>query len=378
LRFTCSLVIQKPGRLKIKEVIEFLESIAPRAYQESYDNSGLLTGNFSDKITGILVTLDCTEQVVAEAIEQKCNLIVAHHPILFRGLKKLTSSNYVERTIIEAIKNNIGIYAIHTNLDNVLTGVNKKICEKIGLTNLKILQPKQDVLTKLVTFIPKENTEQVLQAVHAAGAGQIGNYSNCSFRTEGIGSFMPNEAANPHLGERLKQEFVSETKVELIFPTHLEKKVMLALREAHPYEEVAYYLTSLANENQEVGAGMIGDLESPLEPKEFLVRLKKSMDLSVVRHTHLLEKPIRKVAVCGGSGSFLLKQAIQAGAQVYISADFKYHEFFDAEDKIIIADIGHYESEVFTKELLQEVLTKKFPNFAINFSRTVTNPISYL
>jgi dinuclear metal center YbgI/SA1388 family protein len=364
--------------LKIKEVTDFLESIAPKAYQEPYDNSGLLAGRLSDDVTSILVTLDCTEAVVQEAVERNCNLIVAHHPILFRGLKKLTGSNYVERTIIKAIKNDIAIYAIHTNLDNVYHGVNKKISEKIGLRKLRMLQPKKDVLTKLVTFIPKENTEQVLNALHEAGAGQIGNYNNCSFRTDGIGSYKPNESAHPHIGEKLKQEFVSETRVELIFPSPIEGKILQALRKAHPYEEVAYYLTPLANENQEVGSGMVGELEHPLEPNEFLNRLKNRMSLSVVRHTRLVEKPVKKVAVCGGSGSFLLKQAIQAEAQVYISADFKYHEFFDAEDQIIIADIGHYESEVFTKELLQEVLTKKFPTFAINFSRTVTNPISYL
>ena len=364
--------------LKIKEVVAYLESIAPRSYQESYDNSGLLTGSATEEVTGILVTLDCTEDVVQEAIDQNVNLIVAHHPILFKGLKKLTGSNYVERTIIRAIKNNIAIYAIHTNLDNVYTGVNRKICEKIGLKNLKVLAPKNDVLSKLVTFIPKENTEDVMLALHEAGAGQIGNYNNCSFRTEGIGTFKPNEMANPHIGEALKQEYVQETRVEVIFPVHLREKVLSALKKTHPYEEVAYYITELTNENQEVGAGMVGDLEQAMEPIEFLKRLKVSMDLSVVRHTHLLKGPIKKVAVCGGSGSFLLPKAIQAGAQVYISADFKYHEFFDAEDKIIIADIGHYESEVFTKDLLQEVLTKKFTTFAIKFSRTVTNTISYL
>lgn len=364
--------------LKIKDVTDFLESIAPKAYQEPYDNSGLLTGSYSNDVRGILVTLDCTEEVVQEAIDQGVNLIIAHHPILFKGIKKLTGSNYVERTIIKAITNNIGIYAIHTNLDSVITGVNKKICEKIGLKNLSVLAPKNDVLTKLVTFIPKGNTEEVLSALHQAGAGQIGNYNNCSFRIEGTGTFKPNEHANPAIGEALKQEYVQETRVEVIFPSYLETRVMDALRKAHPYEEVAYYLSQLKNENQEVGAGMMGYLDEALEPLDFLKRLKDRMGLSVVRHTRLIDKPIQKVAVCGGSGSFLLSRAVQSGAQVYISADFKYHEFFDAEDRVIIADIGHYESEVYTKDLLQEVLTKKFPTFAINFSRTVTNPISYL
>jgi dinuclear metal center YbgI/SA1388 family protein len=366
------------ANIRIKDITDYLETIAPRAYQEPYDNSGLLTGNPADEVKAILVTLDCTEKVVDEAIQKKCNLIVAHHPIVFKGLKKLTGSNYVERTVIKAIKNDIAIYAIHTNLDNVHTGVNRKICEKIGLINLKILAPKNTTLKKLVTFIPKENTGSVLDALHMAGAGQIGNYSNCSFKVEGTGTFKPNEQANPHIGKKAVQEYISENRVEVIFPAHIEKNILSALRKSHPYEEVAYYLTSLSNENQEVGSGMVGELQAGMEPLEFFKRLKVSMDLKVVRHTHLIDKPVKKVAVCGGAGSFLLHEAIHAGAQVFITADFKYHEFFDAEDRLIIADIGHYESEVYTKELLQEVLTKKFPTFAINFSTSVTNPISYL
>lgn len=366
------------GRLKIKDITDHLEAFAPPAYQESYDNSGLLTGSPYQEVSGVLITLDCTEPVVDEAIERGCNLIVAHHPIIFKGLKKLTGSSYVERTVIKAIKHDIGIYAIHTNLDNVQNGVNKKICEKIGLINVRILQPKSQTLTKLVTFIPSEHAGTVLTALYAAGAGQIGNYENCSFSVEGRGTFKPNEYAHPSIGQKKVQEVVAETRVEVIFPSYLQTKVLEALKKAHPYEEVAFYLTPLTNQNQEVGSGMIGELASAQEPSEFLKRLKNSMDLKVIRHTRLLDQPITKVAVCGGAGSFLLPQARQAGAQIYISADFKYHEFFDAEDNITIADIGHYESEVFTRELLAEVLTKKFPTFAINFSRTVTNPISYL
>ena len=364
--------------LKIKDITGYLESLAPRPYQESYDNSGLLTGNQYDPVTGILVTLDCTEAVVQEAIDSNHNLIVAHHPIIFKGLKKLTGSNYVERTIIKAIKNNIAIYAIHTNLDNVHTGVNKKIADKIGLQNLKILVPRANTLTKLTTFIPTDSVGVVMEALHQAGAGQIGNYKNCSFSVEGTGTFSPNDAANPFIGSAGKQEYVKETRVEVILASHLEGKIIAALRKSHPYEEVAYYLTSLTNENQEVGSGMIGDLTEPVEPIEFLKRLKISMQLSMIRHTSLINRSIKKVAVCGGSGSFLLSKAIQAGADAYITADFKYHEFFDAENRIVIADIGHYESEVFTKDLLKDVLMEKFPTFAINFSKTVTNPISYL
>lgn len=363
--------------MKVKDITGYLETIAPRAHQESYDNSGLLTGEPGQEVTGVLITLDCIEEVVNEAIDKKCNLIIAHHPIIFKGLKKITGSNYVERTILKAIRNHIAIYAIHTNLDNVHTGVNRKIAEKIGLKNLKILAPKTDTLTKLVTFIPKADTEKVLQALYAAGAGQIGEYKNCSFQTEGTGTFMPVGNANPHIGEVNKQERVNEDRAEVIFPTYMEGQIVAALKSAHPYEEVAYYLTRLTNVNQEVGSGMIGELEQPLEPIEFLKRLKSSMNLTAIRHTRLLDRKVKKVAVCGGSGSFLLPQAIRSGADFFVTADFKYHEFFDAEGKITISDIGHYESEIFTKELLGEILNKKFPTFAVNFSATDTNPVRY-
>jgi len=363
--------------MKVSEVTQYLESVAPRAYQESYDNSGLLTGNPEQEITGILITLDCIETIVEEAIQKKCNLIIAHHPIIFKGLKKITGSNYVERTVLKAIKNDIAIYAIHTNLDNVHTGVNMKIAEKIGLKNLKILAPKSNTLTKLVTFIPKGNAQEVLDALHKAGAGQIGDYKNCSFSVTGTGTFMPTEKTNPYIGKALKQEQVEEDRVEVIFPAHLEGKMVQALKKAHPYEEAAYYLTPLHNENQEVGSGMIGELDVPLEPIQFLRHLKNAMNLEVIRHTQLTENSIKRVAICGGSGSFLLSAAIRNGAQAFITADFKYHEFFDADNQIVITDIGHYESEVFTKELLGDILKEKVPTFAVNCSETSTNPVRY-
>ncbi|HYF70435.1 MAG TPA: Nif3-like dinuclear metal center hexameric protein [Ohtaekwangia sp.] len=364
--------------IMIKDVTDYLETLAPRAYQESYDNAGLICGNPTTKVTGILVSLDCIEAVVQEAIDSGCNLVVAHHPIVFRGLKKITGSNYVERTLLKAIKNDIAIYAIHTNLDNVHQGVNRKIAEKIGLRNLRILDPKKGTLSKLVTFVPKEYTDAVLAALHEAGAGQIGNYKNCSFQIAGKGNFKPTDEANPFVGEAGHQEQVDENRVELVFPNYLEAKVIQALRNSHPYEEVAYYITAVSNVNQEVGSGMIGELEQEMEPLAFLDSLKRSMAIAVIRHTSVIPRKVKKVALCGGAGSFLVPKAIQAGADVFISADFKYHEFFDAEERLIIADIGHYESEVYTKDLLQEVLIKKFPTFAINFSKTVTNPISYL
>lgn len=364
--------------VKIKDVTTYLETIAPLSYQESYDNAGLITGNAEAAVTGILVTLDCTEPVVQEAINKKCNLIVAHHPIVFKGLKRLTGSNYVERTVMLAIKNDIAIYAIHTNLDSASSGVNKKLGEKIGLKNLRILAPKGQTLSKLVTFIPKTDTEKVLQALYSAGAGQIGNYKNCSFKTSGTGSFLPTEAANPHIGSPNTQEFVDEDRVEVLVPSALTSTVLQTLRNTHPYEEVAYYLSELSNDNQEVGSGMIGEVEKPMSGKDFLLHVKEKLNLKTLRHTAILPKQVSKIAICGGSGSFLLRQAIKSGADVFVTADFKYHEFFDADNRLIIADIGHYESEVCTKELLQDVLMKKFSTFAINFSETDTNPISYL
>lgn len=363
--------------MKIQDILSYLETVSPRAYQESYDNSGLLTGSKAWEMTGTLITLDCTEAVVEEAIAKKCNLIIAHHPILFKGLKKLTGATYIERTILKAIKHDIAIYAIHTNLDNVHIGVNRKIAEKIGLQNLHILSPKKDTLTKLSTFIPDGHVDAVLNDLHEAGAGHIGNYQNCSFRVDGTGTFKPNTEAKPHIGFANEQEYVKETRVEVIFPNYLEDKIIAGLRKSHPYEEVAYYLTPLVNENQEVGSGMIGELEEAMEPIAFLQRLKSNMSLKVIRHTALLNRKVKKVALCGGSGSFLLPKAIAAGADFFVTADFKYHEFFDAEGHLTIADIGHYESEVYTKDLIAELLTKKFPTFAVNFSATITNPISY-
>jgi dinuclear metal center YbgI/SA1388 family protein len=364
--------------ITIGEVIDHLEQHAPLSYQEEYDNSGLLTGNRDWPVKGILVSLDCTEEVIEEARNSNCNLVVSHHPIVFKGLKRLTGRNYVERTIIKAIKDDIAIYAIHTNLDNVRNGVNSKIAERIGLKDLTVLVPKQQVLTKLTTFVPTENANAVAGALHAAGAGQIGDYKNCSFRVQGTGHFEPTGAAQPHIGAINKAEQVSETRIEVILPSHLQKKVVGALKASHPYEQVAFYLHTLVNEDQHVGSGLIGELAADEEPIAFLRRLKSSMSTQCVRHTALTRPRVKKVAVCGGSGRFLLEAAMSRNADVYVSSDFKYHEFFDADGRIIIADIGHYESEQFTKELLVEVLREKFTTFAINFSKKVTNPISYL
>ena len=362
----------------IADVTRFLNEFAPIAYQESYDNAGLITGNPHWEVKGALLTLDCTEAVVDEAIGSGCNLIVAHHPILFKPIKKITGSNYVERTIIKAIKHDIAIYASHTNLDHVRHGVNKMIGEKLGLTNLKILLPKKETLLKLVTFSPRSHTDKILEAIHKVGAGQIGEYKNCSFTVAGTGTFTPTDLAKPFVGQANEPEKVEEDRVEVILPRHLERPVIQALKESHPYEEVAYYLSEVINGNQEVGAGMVGDLPVEMDSLEFLTKVKSTMKTGCVRHTALCHPKIRRVAICGGAGSFLIAAAKQAGAQVLVSSDFKYHEFFDAENQIILADIGHYESEQFTKDLLRNVLHQNFVTFASIFSNTITNPITYL
>jgi dinuclear metal center YbgI/SA1388 family protein len=365
--------------MKINEIIQYLEQTAPSSFQEGYDNAGLITGNKNWDFNGAIICLDSTEAVIDEAIAMGVNMVIAHHPIVFKGLKKINGNNYVERTIIKAIKNDIAIYAIHTNLDSVLkNGVNTMICEKLGLKNLKILNPKKGILKKLVAFIPKEYTEQVLDALHQAGAGSIGNYSNCSFKTEGTGTFTPNDSANPTIGNKNTKEEVIECRVEVIFEDYKEKNIIDTLKAAHPYEEVAYHIQSLDNEHQEVGAGMIGELERPVITDYFLEILKAKLGVNIIRHTSITKDNIKRVAVCGGSGSFLLNNAIQQNADIYISADFKYHEFFDADGHIIIADIGHYESEQFTKDLIFNILSKKFINFAFHLTKINTNPINYL
>lgn len=363
--------------MKIKDIIHQLEQWAPRAYQESYDNARLITGDKNAHVDGVLITLDCIEEVVQEAIEKKCNLIIAHHPIVFKGLKSLTGSNYIERTIIQAIKNDIAIYAIHTNLDNVYNGVNEKIASLIGLQNLEILSPKPSTLSKLVTFVPHQNTEAVLHKLHEAGAGMIGNYEHCSFTSSGIGTFQPNNKANPHIGKPSKKENVNENRIELIFPSHLETQIIVALRKVHPYEEVAYFITALTNTNQEIGAGLVGNLKIEINCLDFLSSIKEKFKLTVLKHTKIHKTNVKRIAVCGGAGSFLLPKALQANADIFITADYKYHEFFDAENRITILDIGHYESEVFTKELIYDYLKEKMANIALNLSEVVTNPINY-
>ncbi|MES2774653.1 MAG: Nif3-like dinuclear metal center hexameric protein [Bacteroidota bacterium] len=361
----------------VDAILRELESLAPPVYQESYDNAGLLTGNRSWDCTGILCSLDCTEAIVQEAISKNCNLIVAHHPIVFRGLKKINGSNYVERTVIAAIKNDIAIYAIHTNLDNVMHGVNGRIADQFGLQERAILSPKQGIIYKLFTYAPASHAREIRETLFAAGAGKIGLYEECSFSTAGTGTFKPMQGSNPFVGETGKREHADEIKIEVIFPYYLQSKILKALFAAHPYETVAYEVIKLENQNQETGSGMIGRLPQTMEETSFLALVKQAFGVGVIRHTAMLHKPVRTVALCGGAGSFLIKSAIAAGADAYITADVKYHEFFDADGKLLLADIGHYESEQFTIRLLAEFLQEKFPTFAVLKTGVNTNPVVY-
>lgn len=363
--------------MQIKKIIEALELWAPPSFQESYDNSRLITGDKDWICSGAIVCLDALESVVEEAIEMKANLVIAHHPILFSGLKSLTGKNYIERCIIKAIKNDIAIYAIHTNLDNIRTGVNDKICDVLGLINRKILSPKKDILKKLYTYAPLNAAEHVRSAIFESGAGHIGNYDQCSFNITGTGTFRAQQGAAPHIGKvgELKRE--EEVKIEVIFPSHLENKILENLRKSHPYEEVAYEIISLDN-SAEIGSGMIGDLESAQEVNDFLENVKKLFNCSLIKHTELVHRSITRVSVCGGSGSFLLNDAKRMKADIFISSDYKYHQFFDADGSIIIADIGHYESEQFTMQLICDFLQEKFTNFAVLLTKKNTNPVKYL
>lgn len=364
--------------MKLTEIINCLEAWAPLEYQEGYDNSGLIYGNRNKDVSKALISLDCTEAIIDEAIEMGAELVISHHPIVFSGIKSLTGKNYIERTLIKAIQNDIAIYAIHTNLDNVQNGVNQKIAQKLGLNHLRILDPKPSMLQKLVFFCPIEQSEVVRKAVFEAGGGQIGKYDSCSFNAEGIGTFKAGEGTTPYVGQVGELHHENELKIEIVVPKNLMSKVLKALLKTHPYEEVAYDIYSLDNKWDEVGSGMIGELDKTVPTRDFLNLIKKQFDVPVLRCTDLCKKEVNKVAVCGGSGSFLLNKAIAQKADVFITADYKYHQFFDAEQKIIIVDMGHYESEQFTMDLIQEHLKEKMPNFATYLTKRKTNPINYI
>ncbi|MFD2543502.1 Nif3-like dinuclear metal center hexameric protein [Lacinutrix gracilariae] len=361
----------------VQDVIQYLEEFSPLTYAEDFDNVGLLVGDKNTKLKGVLVTLDTLEEVVDEAIENNCNLIVSFHPIIFKGLKKITGKTYVERVVIKAIKNDIAIYSMHTALDNAWQGVNSMICKQLQLKNTRILIPQAKTIKKLTTFAPTEQAENIRKALFKAGAGNIGNYSNCSFNSEGIGTFQGNENANPVIGNKGELHTEAETQISVTFAKHAESAVLQALFKAHPYEEVAYEIITLENNNQHIGMGMIGELENAMPETDFLAYLKAKMKASCIRHSNLLNKPIKKIAVLGGSGSFAIQAAKHSKADILVTSDLKYHDFFSAENSIILADIGHYESEQYTKNGLVAHLTKKITNFAVVLSKTNTNPVQY-
>lgn len=364
--------------MKVAELVSFIDQLAPFAYQESYDNAGLLVGDVNEEVSGVLVSLDMTEAVVQEAIDSGCNVVIAHHPIIFKGLKRLTGVNYVERTVILAVQNKIALIATHTNLDNARFGVNQIISDKLGLKNTRILVPKENTLLKLQVYVPAEHASRLRTALAEAGAGSIGDYSACSFSSQGTGRFFPQEGAQPFIGSLNKLEEVSEEKVEVVFQQHRYKAIMNAMYAHHPYEEIAHDVIALENRDAYIGSGMIGELEEAMPVMDFLKMVKETFGCGAVRYTEPHVKIVERIAVCGGSGSFLLRNAIGAKADVFLTADFKYHEFFDAENRIIIADIGHFESEQYTSQWLIAQLKKKFTTFAVRLTNVVTNPINYL
>jgi len=363
--------------MKINEFIQHIYQFAPLDYAEDFDNVGLIVGDAGATIKGVLVSLDSTEDVVDEAISNQCNLIVCFHPIIFSGIKSLNPTNYVNRAVLKAIKYDIAIYAIHTALDNHLEGVNAMMCKQLGLKDTKILIPQKGTIKKLTTYVPKAKAENLRNKLFKAGAGNIGNYSNCSFNVDGQGSFMGNENSNPAYGEKLRTHYEEETQINITYRRHNEKSVLKALFSNHPYEEVAYEVETLDNANQNIGIGMTGVFDEPLTEDEFLEKLKSVFGTPVVRHSALLGKPVSKVAVLGGSGAFAIPHALSKKADALVTADLKYHDFFKAENKILLADVGHFESEQYTKALLFDHINEKFTNFAVILSNTKTNPVHY-
>ncbi|MGB5189313.1 Nif3-like dinuclear metal center hexameric protein [Robiginitalea sp.] len=363
--------------MTVKAITDILEQKAPLQLAEDFDNVGLLVGNADMEVSGILVTLDTLEEVVEEAITRNCNLIVSFHPILFKGLKRITGATYVERVVAKAIEHQIAIYSMHTALDNVPDGVSGKMCEVLGLQSPQVLIPGAHKIKKLLTYVPLAAQDGLLDKLFEAGAGHLGNYSQCSFSSEGTGGFLPESGANPTRGTRGKRHLEPEAQIHITFEAHREKAVLTALLSNHPYEEVAYEITTLDNSYNGIGMGMLGHLPEPIKPEVFLKAIKKAFGTGCIRHSALLQTPVQKVAVLGGSGAFGIDAAIAKGADFFITGDVKYHEFFKAEGKMVIADIGHYETEQFTKNLLAEYLSEKIPNFAISLSETQTNPINY-
>jgi dinuclear metal center YbgI/SA1388 family protein len=363
--------------MKIQKIIAELEQWAPLAYAEDFDNVGLLVGNRQNECTGVLITHDVLENVIDEAIDKKSNLIVCFHPIIFSGLKKLTGKNYVERVVIKAIKNEIAIYALHTALDNHSKGVSFTLAKALGLTDIQALVPQENTIKKLTTYVPKENATALLEKLYQAGAGSLGDYDQCSFTTSGRGCFRGNENTNPYLGKKMIRETVDEEQLSLIYQKNLEQNILQTLFKNHPYEAVAYEIHQLENKNQGIGLGSIGILEKEISEIDFLKKVGERLKIEYLRHSDISNRKIKKVAVLGGSGSFAIPSAKRNKADAFVTADLKYHDFFQAENQMLIVDAGHYETERFTKKLIHEHLIKKFPNFAIALSKSITNPVKY-
>ena len=364
--------------MKIKEIVSALERFAPLPLQDGFDNAGLQIGLTDAEATGALLCLDVTEAVLDEAITLGCNLVISHHPLIFKGYKSITGKDYVERCILKAIRNDIAVYSAHTNLDNAPGGVNFKIAEKMGLTNIQVLDPKEGCLVKLVTFVPVAQADIVREALFNAGCGNIGRYDSCSYNVEGEGTFRANEGAQPFCGSIGELHHETEIRIETIFPAFRKAEVIKALLSAHPYEEPVFDIYPLQNSWSQVGSGVTGELESPETELEFLKRIKKTFEVGCLRHNKLTGREIQKVALCGGSGAFLIPQAIRANADIFITGEIKYHEYFGREGDILLAEIGHYESEQYTKEIFYSIIRDLFPNFALHLSKINTNPIKYL
>jgi len=380
--YFCLIIVYKSFdfflKMKISQIIETLEDFAPIDLQESFDNTGLQVGDSSQNVKGVLLCLDVTEEVLEEALELDCNLIISHHPLLFKPLKKLTGKTYIERCVMKACKNDLAIYSAHTNIDNASGGLNFYLAEKIGLQNIRILSPKKDGLLKLATFVPEAYAGAVRNALFNAGAGYIGNYDLCSFNVSGIGTFRAGEPANPFVGNRNELHNEPEIRIETILPVQKKSTALRALLAVHPYEEPAFDFYPLANDQEKIGSGVVGELPYPEEEETFLQRLKTGFKLQSIKHSPLTGKEIREVALCSGNGAFLIQDAIAYGADIFITGEAKYNDYLDVENRILLAVIGHYESEIITKELFYDVITKKITNFAVHFSTTNTNPVNYL
>lgn len=364
--------------MNIGAITDFLETIAPLSYQESYDNSGLIIGDKTLEATGALFTLDVTEAVVDEAIDLGYNLIVAHHPLIFKPIKRINAGNEVDRCVIKAIKHDIAIYAAHTNLDNAPQGVNAMICKKLGLSQTEILDPADEMLRKIAVFVPMEHADKVRNAMFDAGAGRLGDYNSCSFNIPGQGTFKAGNAANPFVGAIGELHTENEVRIEALCEKQDLSRIIYAMKQAHPYEEVAYDVYPLVNKNPYVGSGMIGELSEPMEEMDFLHMVKRIFGPGCLKYSPLTQKKVRKVAVCGGSGNFLISNAMAAGADAFITGEIKYHDYFMAENKILLIEAGHYETEQFTKDLLYQVVKENFTTFATRISTITTNPVNYL